>query len=172
MDKELDRIDFELVRLLQKNARLSQKELAAAVGLAPSTCLVRLQRLRQQGVLVGFHAEVDPQAMGIQLQALIAVRMKQHSRAQVKALWKHLTERPEVLTVFHTAGAHDFLVHVAARDAEHLRDLAMDSFTSRPEVAQIETSLLFDQARNPVLPLLKSLPSETGTPPKARPKKR
>jgi DNA-binding Lrp family transcriptional regulator len=149
---ELDRIDFVIIELLQKDARLSNKEMAAAVGLAPSSCLARVQRLRTEGVLKGAHAEVNPEALGIGLQALIAVQLRQHSRAQVKAFWKHMVGLPEVLAVFHVAGTHDFQVHVAVRDAHHLRDLALDAFTTRPEVAHIQTSLIFECVRGKALP--------------------
>jgi DNA-binding Lrp family transcriptional regulator len=149
---ELDRTDCELLSLLQKDARLSNKELAASVGLAPSSCLARVQRLRSEGVLQGAHAEVNPEALGVSLQALIAVQLRQHSRAHVKAFWKHVLSLPETLAVFHVAGAHDFQVHVAVRDAHHLRDLALDAFTTRSEVAHIETSLIFECTRTKVMP--------------------
>ena len=150
---ELDRIDCELIEHLQNDARLSNKELASAVGLAPSSCLARVQRLRSEGVLKGAHAEVDPDALGVGLQALIAVQLRQHSRAQVKAFWKHVLSLPEVLMVLHVAaGTHDFQVHVAVRDAHHLRDLALDAFTTRPEVAHIQTSLIFECAKGKVMP--------------------
>jgi DNA-binding Lrp family transcriptional regulator len=148
----LDRIDCDILTIRQKDARLSNKELAAAVGLAPSSCLARVQRLRAEGVLRGVHAEVDPQALGVGLQALIAVQLRQHSRAQVKAFWKHALGLPEVLSVFHVAGTHDFQVHVAVRDAHHLRDLALDAFTTRSEVAHIQTSLIFEWAKGQVMP--------------------
>ena len=77
---ELDRIDFELLRLLRKNARLANKDLAEIAGVAPSTALERVRRLREANVLQGFHAEVAPEAIGIGLQALVAVRMTRHSR--------------------------------------------------------------------------------------------
>ena len=149
---DLDRIDCAILDLLQKDARLSNKELAVAVSLAPSSCLARVQRLRTEGVLRGAHAEVDPEALGVGLQALIAVQLRQHSRAQVKAFWKHVLSLPEVLAVFHVAGTHDFQVHVAVRDAHHLRDLALDAFTTRPEVAHIQTSLIFEWAKGRVMP--------------------
>jgi DNA-binding Lrp family transcriptional regulator len=149
---ELDRIDCALIELLQKDARLSNKELASSVGLAPSSCLARVQRLRVGGVIKGAHVDVDPDALGIGLQALIAVQLRQHSRAQVKAFWKHMMGLPEVLSVFHVAGTHDFQVHVAVRDAHHLRDLALDAFTTRPEVAHIQTSLIFEWAKGKVMP--------------------
>ena len=149
---ELDRIDCEIIKYLQNDARLSNKELASAVGLAPSSCLARVQRLRREGVLKGAHADVDPDALGVGLQALIAVQLRQHSRAQVKAFWKHLMGLPEVLSAFHVAGTHDFQVHVAVRDAHHLRDLALDAFTTRPEVAHIQTSLIFECAKGKAMP--------------------
>lgn len=152
MNTDLDRTDCEILELLQNDARLSNKELAARVGLAPSSCLARVQRLRSAGILKGAHAEVDPGALGIALQALIAVQLRQHSRAQVKAFWKHVLGLPEVLAVYHVAGAHDFQVHVAVRDAHHLRDLALDAFTTRSEVAHIQTSLIFEWAKKPGLP--------------------
>ena len=69
--KALDRIDYKIVRLLRNNARLSNKDLAEKVGLAPSTCLVRTRMLQQSGVLTGFKAEVNPAALGVGLQAMI-----------------------------------------------------------------------------------------------------
>lgn len=142
-----DRIDRQLISLLRKNARLSNKELAAAVGVAPSTCLERVRRLEQEKILTGYHAEVDPKRIGIGLEAMVAVKLHQHAPQMVEAFQEHAASRPEVVQVFHMAGANDFLVHVAVRDSDHLRELALSAFTQRPEVARIETSLLF--ARRP-----------------------
>ncbi|MBS1784495.1 MAG: Lrp/AsnC family transcriptional regulator [Acidobacteria bacterium] len=144
MKQALDRTDRAILALLQKNARLSNKELAARVGLAPSSCLARVQRLTKEGVLRGFHAFVAPNALGIGLQALIAVKLKQHSREKVRAFMRHLLALPEVVALYHVTGAMDFQVHVAVRGTDHLRDLALDAFTVRPEVESIQTALLFE----------------------------
>ncbi|HJW32373.1 MAG TPA: Lrp/AsnC family transcriptional regulator [Holophagaceae bacterium] len=144
MKPALDRTDRAILAKLQKDARLSNKELAVAVGLAPSSCLVRVQRLQREGILRGFHAFVNPSALGVGLQALIGVQLKQHSRAKVKAFTQHLLELREVVALYHVTGAFDFQVHVAVRGPEHLRDLALDAFTSRPEVQSIQTAMLFD----------------------------
>lgn len=142
--KTLDRIDYEIVRLLRNNARLSNKELAQKVGLAPSTCLVRTRLLQQSGVLTGFKAEVSPAALGVGLQAMISVRLKRHYKPDVEAFRQHALELPEVVRFYHVAGPIDFLVHVWTKDSEHLRDLAMTAFTSRREVSHIETELIFE----------------------------
>ncbi|HEY9142640.1 MAG TPA: Lrp/AsnC family transcriptional regulator [Arenimonas sp.] len=149
----LDRTDFAILRLLRKNARLPNKDLASRVGVAPSTALERVRRLREAGVLQGFHAEVAPAAVGIGLQAMVAVRLARHSRPQVEAFHAHLLALPEVLSLYHVAGADDFLVHVGVRDSDHLRDFAMAALTSREEVAHIETHLIFAFKRSTDLPV-------------------
>ncbi|MGH8080033.1 MAG: Lrp/AsnC family transcriptional regulator [Lysobacter sp.] len=150
---DLDRIDFELLRLLRKNARLPNKDLAERVGVAPSTALERIRRLRESRALLGFHAEVAPAAVGIGLQAMIAVRLALHSRVLVDSFHEHLLGLQEVLAFYHVAGADDFLVHVGVRDSAHLRDFALSAFTERTEVAHIETRLIFEFRRNPELPV-------------------
>jgi DNA-binding Lrp family transcriptional regulator len=147
-----DRTDFAVLALLQNNARLSNKELAARLGIAPSTCLERVRRLRDEGVLGPAHAEVDPAALGIGLQALIAVRLQQQTRALVDAFHHQMMARAEVRAVYHLAGADDFLVHVAVRDAAHLRDFALDQISGRPEVQHVETAIVFRYERNALLP--------------------
>ena len=91
--KPLDRTDFQIVRLLRNNARLSNKELAAKVGLAPSTCLVRTRLLQQEGVITGFRAEVDAAKLGVGLQAMIAVRLKRHYKPYSLTLHDFTHER-------------------------------------------------------------------------------
>jgi DNA-binding Lrp family transcriptional regulator len=150
--KPLDRIDYKIVRLLRNNARLSNKELAKAVGLAPSTCLVRTRMLQQNGVLTGFKAEVNPAALGVGLQAMISVRLKRHFKPDVEAFRQHALELPEVVRLYHVAGPIDFLVHVWTKDSEHLRDLAMTAFTARREVSHIETELIFEHISCQELP--------------------
>jgi DNA-binding Lrp family transcriptional regulator len=141
---ELDEIDFGIVRQLQNNARLTNKELAARVGLAPSTTLVRTRQLEREGVLRGYRAEVNPRALGIGLQALISVRLRQHTSADVALFRDHVLGMPEVLRLYHVAGEDDFLIHVGVKDSEELRELAMNALTTRAEVAHIETGLIFE----------------------------
>src|SRR5262245_15721273 len=136
----LDRIDHEILAALQKNARLSNKELAAAVGLAPSSCLTRVNRLIRDGVLRGFHADVDPKALGIGLEALVFVRVVRHQSALMEGLWDHLVTLPEVREVYYVAGSHDLVVHVAVRDVDHLRTLVAERIAGRSELGQLETS--------------------------------
>jgi DNA-binding Lrp family transcriptional regulator len=149
----LDSTDIRILRLLRKNARLSNKDLARQVGLAPSSCLERVRRLRLARVLLGYHADIDADALGIGLQAMVAVRLRRHARPALAEFERHLMTLAEVVTFFHLAGANDYLVHVAVRDSAHLRDLALSQFTERPEIDHIETQLIFHHQRNHELPV-------------------
>ena len=147
--RPLDRTDRLLLAHLQNDARLSNKELAARLGLAPSTPLERTRRLEREGVLAGYHAAVDRAKVGTPLQALVAVQLRRHHGPLVEAFEAHALALPEVVQLFHTTGTSDFLIHVAVEDPEHLRRLALEAFTSRDEVSRIETSLLYEHRRSP-----------------------
>lgn len=149
---DLDRTDVELLRLLQNDGRMANKALARAVGLAPSSCLARVRRLVDSGVITGFHAEVDRAQLGQGLEAMIAVRLERHHRDDVDSMITFALTLPEVVSITHVAGPTDLLVHVAVRDSAHLRDLVMDAFTTRPEVARFETSLVYSRRTRPASP--------------------
>lgn len=148
----LDRIDFEILDALQNDARISNKELASRIDLAPSTCLERVRRLQSACIIQGYHATINPNAFDAGLQAIFSIRLRRHSREQIDQFTDHARMLSESINVFHIAGVNDFLVHVAVRDAAHLRDLALDSFTAHPEVEQLETTLVFTHTKTHLTP--------------------
>ena len=152
MKRTLDRIDYEILTLLRNNARISNKEIARKVGLAASTCLVRIRVLQSAGIISGFHAEINPASLGVGIQAMIAVRLIRHFKPDVDAFRRHALNLPEVVQLYHVAGTIDFLIHIWARNSDHLRELAMTAFTSREEVSHIETELIFEHIRSSEVP--------------------
>jgi DNA-binding Lrp family transcriptional regulator len=145
----LDAVDRRLVELLARDARLSNARLAELAGIAPSTCLARVRALRERGVIRGFHAEIDLAALGRPLQALIAVRLSVHSRDQIESFTTHVRRLPGVLSVFHMTGADDYLLWVAAADAQDLREFVVEHLASEPAVAHAQTSLIYEHVRGP-----------------------
>lgn len=156
--RALDRIDFEIVRFLQKDARLSNKQIAAAVHLAPSTCHERIKNLFESGVLRGTHADVDLRAVGLKLEALIFLKLAKYQRSVVDRFLKRMESIPEVRAVFLVSGRHDAIVHIAVRDMDHLRALGFARITNQPLIVNIETSFVFDSRTKQELPILAELP--------------
>lgn len=145
---DIDQIDFEIIRALRNNARMTNKELAQQVNLAPSSCLERVRYLRARNYIRQAHIEVDLAAIGIGLQAMVAIRLAQHSRVGLEAFQKYVLSFNEVLQVYHLSGANDFMVHIGVKDAQTLRDFVLDSFAERPEVAHIETAVIYEEVKN------------------------
>ena len=143
----LDAVDAVLVAELERDARMPNNALAAAAGIAPSTCLGRVRSLVERGVIRGFHAEIDPAAIGRGLQAMISVRLQPNARKHIHKLADQLTEPDAVLDVYFIAGADDFLIHVATPDTETLRHFVVDNLSSHPAVASTETILIFEHVR-------------------------
>jgi len=139
----LDRIDRAILGHLARDARMSNKDLARDVGLSQSACLERVRRLADQKTLRGAHADVDPRALGIEVQALVAVQLKQHTRKAVARFEAKAWALPQVVTMYHTTGRNDYIAHVVAQDMDHLRDFTLDALNALPEVARIDTSLVF-----------------------------
>jgi DNA-binding Lrp family transcriptional regulator len=142
----LDDIDRHLVRELAKDARVANNTLADRVGIAPSTCLGRVRSLRERGVIRGYHADVDPAALGRPLQAMIAVRLQATARGRIREFVAEVAWLSEVLNVFFLAGKDDFLLHVAAASTGGLRDF-VEKLSANGDVAYTETSLIFEHVR-------------------------
>ncbi|MGW2816346.1 Lrp/AsnC family transcriptional regulator [Streptomyces sp. NPDC001415] len=141
----LDPVDLHILRLLQNDARTTYRDLAAEVGVAPSTCLDRVTRLRRAGVILGYQLRVDPAKLGRGLQALLSVQVRPHRRDLIAPFVERVRALPESRSLFHLTGPDDYLVHVTVADTADLQRLVLDEFTSRPEVARVETRLIFQQ---------------------------
>ena len=139
----LDEIDRALVEALVSDGRISNAALSRMVGIAESTCVGRVRALRERGVITGFHAALDPAKMGRPLQAVIAIRLAGHDRAQVEAFGNEMAALPGVISAFNISGADDFLVHVCSESPDQLRDFVLDNVSSRPGVSHVQTSLIF-----------------------------
>jgi DNA-binding Lrp family transcriptional regulator len=149
----LDRIDFDIIRLLQRNARLSNKQVAAAVKLAPSTCHERIKNLQASGVIRGAHAEVDMRAIGLSLEVLAFIKLANYERSAINKFMDDMASIPEVRRVFLVNGRYDVVVLMTVKDIDHLRNLGFDRITSLSMVVNIETAIVYDSRARNELPI-------------------
>ncbi|MGM1059804.1 Lrp/AsnC family transcriptional regulator [Saccharothrix sp. Mg75] len=147
----MDELDSAIIRNLQLDARLTNRELARRLGVAPSTCLERVRALRERGVVKGYHADVDLTALNRPVQAFVAARLRPMSRPVIAAFKAAIGGLPEVTAMFVVAGDDDFLIHVAVQDLEHLHAFLIDHLSVRREVISFRSSVIYEALRNPVL---------------------
>jgi DNA-binding Lrp family transcriptional regulator len=143
----LDEIDYLILRELESDARIPNNTLAARVGVAASTCSLRLRRLRDVGAIRGFHADLAPEIIGRPLQAMISLRVLPAARVRLGELATRLAALPGVLNVYFLAGTVDFLVQVAASSPDDLREFVTRHLSASREFASTETSLVFEHVR-------------------------
>lgn len=139
------------MRALQKNARITNKELARQVGIAESTCLERVRSLQQRGIIRGFHADVDLEAVGRPIRALISIGLQPKTTEAVNAFQAQALAANETISVATVAGNSDFIVEVAVSGIEHLRSFLLDHVTNQPNVTDTSTALVFDYRRKSVV---------------------
>ncbi|WP_167121176.1 Lrp/AsnC family transcriptional regulator [Amycolatopsis viridis] len=147
----MDELDQALLRELQRDGRRTNRELAAATGVSPSTSLERVRALRERGVIRGYHVDLDLAKIGRRVQALIAIRVRPPSRRVIDAFREWVTRQPETLGVFVVTGGEDFLVHVAVPDNDSLYAFVIDRLTQRQEVADVRTNVIYEHIRNAVI---------------------
>jgi DNA-binding Lrp family transcriptional regulator len=144
----LDELDTAILREMQVDARRTNRDIAAAVGVSPTTALDRTRSLRQRGIIRGALLDVDLAEIGRPVQALIAVRIRPPSRTAIEGFRDWVSALPETIGVFVVSGLEDFLVHVAVGDNQDLYAFVIDRLTQRPEVADVRTSVVYEHIRN------------------------
>ena len=150
--KKLDSIDLQVLTILYNDADITNKELAAKIGIAPSTCLERVKRLKQSGVIQGAYIDVNLKTLGGNIEAIAAIRLQPYSEEIVNELRDDLLLHPEILSLYHMGGSYDYYIHMSVKDSEHLRQFVFENITSRDEVTTVETSLIFEHSRSSIIP--------------------
>lgn len=143
---QLDELDRKLLALLAKNSRRTNNSLAEELGIAASTCLARLNALRDSGVISRFTIEVDPQVLGRELEALIFVRIRPGARHLMANFANEMRTKAGVRQLFFLGGVDDFVLHVAVRNSSDVRQFVLDNLSANQAVATTQTSLVFEHS--------------------------
>jgi Lrp/AsnC family leucine-responsive transcriptional regulator len=150
----LDRTDLRLLAELQAHGRITNAELADRVSLSPSACLRRVQRLEADHVISGYAAQVDPQSVGLGLQAFVRVQLAKHEGEAVERFVARVNEWEEVVACHALTGDMDYLMHVYVADLEHFSRFLLDRLLNAAGVADVNSSFVLRTVkRSPSLPL-------------------
>ena len=141
-DVDLDRINLLLLAELQRAGRQTNAELAERVHLSPSACLRRVQRLERDGVIAGYRVELDPEHLGLGLQAFVRVQLARHDAEAVAAFAGFVNGWDEVVACHALTGDMDYLVHVVVRDLEHFSRFLLDQLLNQTGVADVNSSFV------------------------------
>lgn len=115
-EKEMDRLDREILRLLASDASLSLAEIADKVGLTPTPCWKRIRRMEEAGIITGRIAVIDPAKIGLSVSVFVAVETADHSSAWLQHFAEVVGSMPEIVDAWRMSGDVDYLLHVVVAD--------------------------------------------------------
>lgn len=135
----MDRIDQAILDELRANARLSNVELAERINLSPSPCLRRVRALEQAGVIRGYHADIDPGAVGRGFEVEVVIELTRKDRATVEAFEQRMTEMAPVTECRRMFGVPDYIVRVAVEDAAAYEAFYMNELAELPAIGRVSS---------------------------------
>ena len=143
----MDHTDRKILTALQAQGRTSNVDLARQCDLAPSSTLERVRRLEDKGVITGYRAVLDPQRLGYHVQAMVMINLGRHQQTRIEDFETGVAAIPEVKACFHVAGRYDYILHLAARDIDHLADLVKHRLSAIGGVEKQETFLVLSTVK-------------------------
>jgi Lrp/AsnC family leucine-responsive transcriptional regulator len=150
----LDRTDLRLLAVLQSEGRITNAELAERVSLSASACLRRLQRLEADGIISGYAAQIDPQAVGLGLQAFVRVQLATHEAEAIERFVERINGWDEVVACHALTGDMDYLLHIYVADLKDFSRFLLDHLLNAAGVADVNSSFVLRTVkRSPSLPL-------------------
>ena len=150
----LDRIDRRLLRELQDEGRITNVELAQRVGLTAPPCLRRVRALEDDGVIRGYHADLDASKLGYAITVFALVSLKSQAEDALRQFEEHMKGLPEVRECHMLNGEIDFILKIVSRDLQSFQEFLTSKLTPAPNVASVKTSLTIRTAKQlPGVPL-------------------
>lgn len=144
---ELDRYDVAILDELQRDARLSNAELAARIGLSAAPTWRRVKWLEAQGYITGYRAEIDRRRIRLGVLAFVRVDAERNNAASIHQLEAAIRARPEVIACHYISGAGTFELHVVATDLDAYSRWSMDTLFKLPNVKDIHTSFSLGEVK-------------------------
>lgn len=144
---QIDDFDLKLLTLLETNGRLTNQELSDLIGLSASQCSRRRINLEQAGFILGYHAHLSPDAVGLNMIGLIEVRLINHTPDYVDSFHRMVAEEPAIVDAYKTTGDADYLLKVAVADLAGLSTLISQLVAGHKSVSHVKTSVVLSRLK-------------------------
>ena len=154
MPENLDFIDLQLLTTLQNEARIPVVELAKKVNLSATPCTLRMRRLEQEGVIVGYHARLNPEALNQALMVFVTVSLKATDEASLKAFNAAVKPVKQILECHMLGGGFDYLLKIRVRDMPEYREILGSTIGALPMIESTHSYFVMEQVKeSPLLPI-------------------
>ena len=145
---KLDKKDRQILKILQKNGRITNAQLALDVGLSPAPTLERVKKLENSGIIDSYHAHLNHAALGLGVSTFVKVTLKGHNKESINRFANEIQKVDEVVECHHTTGSADFMLKVVAQDIPAYQELMLESITEIMEINEIESMVILSTLKD------------------------
>ena len=144
---ELDLFDRRILAALQQDGRMTSVALAELVHLSASQCARRVQRLEEIGVIRGYRAVLDPEALGLGIAGVVNLSLEKYAKGNIHELQQQIVARPAIVECLSVTGDSDYQLRIVARDLREFSALLMESIMPMPGVSTTRSSIILEQVK-------------------------
>ena len=145
--KDLDKIDLKILKLLQQNARIPMTELAEKVGLSTTPVTERVKRLERDSIISGYHARLNPHAVGQSLLVFVEIKLRAKSGNIFEDFRREVTRIPQILECHLVSGEYDYLIKVRLPDISAYRDMLGNILLQLPAAAESRSYVVMEEVK-------------------------
>lgn len=154
MALELDKIDLQILKILQQNGRITNLQLSNEIGLSPAPTLERVRKLENAAYIKSYHALVDEELLGLGIKTFIQVQLDFHKNNTIQIFLDEVKEIKEITECHHVTGQCDFLLKVYVKDIKAYERLIMDKISRISVVKTFQTMMIMSTSKKePIVPL-------------------
>ena len=145
---KLDKTDFQILQQLQKNSKITNKQLSLKLNLSATAIFERVKRLEKSGVISKYVALVDPHAVNRNFMVLCQIKLAQHSKAYINKFESEVLKLSEVLECYHVSGEYDYILKIFVKDMEAYREFMVTKLTALEHIGSTQSTFVISPVKN------------------------
>jgi len=154
MQLNLDKIDLKILKILQENAKITNLQLSEEIGLSPAPTLERVKKLEKQQLIKGYYTQLDNEALGIGITAIIQITLTRQVENAIVTFKKEVNKIPEIMECYQVTGNADYVLIVMLKDIRAFEELISQRLSKMEEIGQMQTMVVLSKPKDSkVLPL-------------------
>lgn len=154
MQLNLDKIDLHILKILQENARITNIQLSEEIGLSPAPTLERVKKLEKQKLIKGYYTQLDNEALGIGISAIIQITLTRQVENAIVTFKKEIAKIPEIIECYQVTGNADYVLIVMLKDIRAFEELISARLSKMEEIGQMQTMVVLSKPKDSkILPL-------------------
>lgn len=147
-DNRIDKIDLKIIKILQENSKITNLDLSKKIGLSPAPTLERVKKLEQSEIIVSYHAQVNPQSIGLSVKTFVLVSLAWQKENALNEFLDKIKSIKEITECYIITGEADFLIKIICKDIPTYEQLLFKTLSQIEEIERLKTLMTLSTVKN------------------------